>query len=569
MKLAFFLFLFTIKAYSQIVFIDINNNPLEKNAAISAAKKAGKSIVVYPKGSELFDKEKAFEILKKNPPETLFISGHDGGGSFSGDRNEEFSYSDIKDLASENPSIAENLRVLGLLGCNTANHHQIQEWKQLFPEIAFVAGYDGSAPLGTRKAGHAYIEDIILKSDQILKTADEKKLKNIFENFQYINQLQASLYADLHSCQAKDNQYIYRPQRFGDEKFKLFDTSECLAKREKYKKKYKDLFFQYFDGEKEIPANRSHGELREMYTYMNQNEHCFADFIESSEFPSSDTLRNLLFYKDVHENMSVYYKDELKDFFEELKIYGNEAELKKKTQEIYERNKKYLEKMNSYLENYALYEKDLKSYISKEKERIRQNYPPEFFKKYQEYQEIVKNRDEQRFWRFYNAQSDEFKGLFMDDMQRIEDLEEAHKEGKSSYIYTEFDVAKYQLESDIKDYETNNDNNVKRLLDTYQRLPAKDYEDFKKLSRKELPVFTSLTFSFPLDLTSHPDFTERMKRTIENVNFRLDDEVIPFNWHDSHLGEPLPVKDISFRREIVREQKNNEQSFEKRHFVVW
>ena len=227
MKFSLLLMLLLISSvHAQIIFLDINDNPLEKKSAIEAANKAGKKIIVYPEVSELFSKDKAFEILKKNPPESLFISGHDGGGSFSGDRNESFSIEDLNTLVDENPRISDNLRVLGLLGCNTANHSQILNWKQTFPNISFVAGYDGTAPSGTKPAGWHYIQDIILKTDDILKETDETKLKNIFQNFRDINYLAATLYIDTNKCSdSPEDQFIFRPLRSGSEKFKKFDTS--------------------------------------------------------------------------------------------------------------------------------------------------------------------------------------------------------------------------------------------------------------------------------------------------------------------------------------------------------
>lgn len=567
------IFLISSIAHAQIVFLDINNNPYEKKAAIEAAKQAGKEIIVYPKASELFNKEKAFEILKKNPPESLFISGHDGGGSFSGDRNESFGKSELEDLISEEPKIAENLRVLGLLGCNTANHSQILDWKQTFPNLSFVAGYDGTAPAGNKPAGWNYIKDTILKTDKILLETNEQKIKNIFSSFRDINYLAATLYVDTNKCSGvtdnPENQFIFRPLRKGEERFKKFDTSECLEKRNEYENKYAKLYNEYLDGNKEIPEVTSSGDLRDMYTFLRQNEHCFEDFNQNGNFPTSDHLLYMLFYHDVFDNFTNYYSRELVDFFDNLSIFSKAEDYKLKLNEKLQEKKINLARLNKYVSDYKAYEEDMKKYLNTKEIDFKNNHEPKYGMKYKQIMSLVRNGQnyeagkiadkmaKDRGWRIYNSKR-----------RQIDDLKKELKKGQDSEIYVELtDEAQY-LSDQVTDLslrlqgDLSQDNSVLN----YKSLPAKSIEEFKKLDRKEANRFINIVNGLDLSLTEEAEFNDTFKYVMEETLYRLDEDVIPFNWHDSNLGEPIDPKDEEYTRENLTKEKTKVIDFESMYF---
>ena len=527
--------------FAQIVFLDVNNNPLEKKAAISAAKKAGKSIIVYPEDDAVFDKNTAFEILAKNPPQTLFISGHDGGGSFGGNRNERFDKQDLENFSDKNPEFKKNLRVLGLLGCNTANHYQVKKWKKSFPEIAFIAGYDGSAPLGTRPAGHNYIEDIILKTDAILAETDSNKLKDIFQGFNNINSLTATLFIDTNYCEEPtDGKYIFRPQRKADEKFVPFTSKECEEKEKIFETNYASSYDQYFNGDVEIPRNISQGNLKEIYTFVRQNEHCFRDDSGESDIPTGDHLLFLLFYHNVFENFNKHYEKEIDDFFNEIKIIDDPDFAKIFDKEM-NRKKEDLKRLQSYVEDYSAFEKDLIAQIGLREKRLEEKLGPEYLKLKNEYLngaiEYVKLKALPGW--------EEFEKEYSLIFRMKEDL----KLGKKSHPYEDLEdnIAYLKLEIERMDFT--------QIKKDYQSLPAKNISDFKKLSRLQVRDFIHKVSSLPLELCNHPSFCNEMKYLYDDVLYRLDDETIPFNWHDSQLGDPVPLKENNYHKDNLNALK--------------
>lgn len=500
---------------AQILFLDMNNNEHEKRAAIEEANQAGEEIIVYPEGDALFDKAQAFELLAEHKPRTLFLSGHDGGGKFGGDRGESFGINDLEDFVRTRPGVKDNLRVLGLLGCYTANHLQIMNWRNLFPNVSFVAGYDGTAPLGERPIGWDYIKDIISKSDEILKETDGNRLKNIFENFSQIEDLQASLFADLNRCQETDveRQFIFRPQRPSDERFKTFDTAECISKKEEFLNRFHTQYTTYFSGQTPIPEDTSTGELREIYSFTRQNEHCIGDY-EGVRYPSGDELLFLLFFKDVQINFNRYYEENLKEMFKELEAFSSAESLEEKRQELIAHKEEEIGKLQSYINDYQTYANDFEAFIER--------------------QEAVYG-------------------------ERLEGHRAELAQGQNSRTYQELQEKVLSLQSELEILKNEPDSEtISFALSAYDRLPAKNFEQFKNLDRQQVAAFShGLNWLISSDIHVNNGFVYEMKQAINTMLYELSNE-IPFNWHDSALEEVSPPTASNFVREdmLNRHQKS-------------
>ena len=551
--------LFTINiANAQIVFLDINDNPKEKATAIKAARKAGKEIIVYPKDDSMFSPEKAFEILKQNPPETLLISGHDGGGSFGGDRGESFSYDELNTLVQQNPEVGKNLRVLGLLGCNTANHSEIVKWKRTFPNLAFVAGFDGTAPSETKRAALTYISDTILKSDKILKQTDGAKIKRLFENFRYINSLEATLYVD--TCPKSDGpqgQYIFRPKRSQNERFKPFDTSECVAKRKEYHEEYEPLYQQYFSGDKEIPQKTAGTPLRKLYTFMRQNQHCFE--VEQGQVPTADHLLRMVFYHNVQKNFNSYFEKELNRYFEELAIFSDEVALRKQLESKKKKLSKDLQRLEEYQNNFELYKKDRSKYLNNQLKDLQKENP-----KFSNFMKRALNASASEraglMREFRRLQRDPKFMPFMMKYSLIHESLKASDEDLGASLLGAIDQTTNELDT-IKGALIYHED-IKRMQDFYEELPAKNLAEFKRLSRKEVATFVHKANNLSHTFTKSTDFNRQITSGIERILYYVDDEMIPFNWHDATIQ---PKDPIGFNHEMLKEYEDN-KSFEERYF---
>jgi hypothetical protein len=310
---------FTSVAYANetILFLDTNNNPLEIKTARKKAKKLGKKIIVYPEKGVVFSDEKAKELLETTPFETLILSGHNGGGHISGD-NGSISFVQVDEAMKKNSFAKENTATLLLLGCNTSNQSQIMKWKNIYPNLNIIAGYDGTAPAGDKPAGHSFIEEILDKKDELYQQVSAKELKRALQSLKHIWYLEAGIYVKNVYCQEDEidsfDEFIFRPLRKDTtERFKLFDTAECREKREIDYPIVQARFKRYLDGNLEIDQE----DLKGINNFIRRNSHCF-EIDDTRQFIGGDQSLALRFWKETQYNISKFYAEDITNMFKEV-----------------------------------------------------------------------------------------------------------------------------------------------------------------------------------------------------------------------------------------------------------
>ena len=532
-----FLVLSFNSAFATVFFIDTNNNDLEIEAAREQAEAKGEKFYYYPEKDMQLDHEVLTELLTKHTPETLFISGHDGGGSISGGQgglDREF----FESLRESHPEVTDNIRVLGLMGCNTANHAEVLDWKNVMPNLSFIAGYDGSAPSQKWLQGRQYIQEIIEKKDKILSMEDEALIKEAFEGFSNFDVLQATLYFDSPKCNNPafyEDQYIYRPLN-PDGEFSIFLDNNCGEKISYFETQMSELYQQYKDGEVAMPEDTSQGPMRDMYTYIRQNEHCLRAM---DEFPSGNNALFLLFSKAVQENFSHYYAEVLEKYFKELEVFKNAESLDALRSEIIAKLNKRKEMLLKIKDNPSL----LKDFVLKEEKNLVSQ-----LKKYPaSYSAIA----EELIARANAGESTESVLAGQpEDMLDFVKLFFQHKYFKeyvvnniSETITNIGDEIEYYLEdidNEITSYNNENwDTTKQSLIDNYNSLGAYSSEELAKLSRADVVNFIHKAESLEMSFTQRPEFVEDTQEAFDSILYELDGESIHFNWHDSNMGDPM------------------------------
>lgn len=298
-------------AYSaeSILFLDINNNPLEIAVARKAAIQKGQKLIIYPTGKKEVTEEGLKSIIDNNKFSSMTISGHSGGMSFHGEKGTL----DLKFLADtlKNSPSKDSMQSLYLLGCNAGNKSKILFWKESLSNLKFIAGFDGIAPLGHNQLGLNLYADALKKENTILYSQTVSKFKSSMESLQNVKSFPFSLYA---KCGDTGGEYLYRPKAVDTAKFAEFNLEECVSNKTKFTKELLPEIEEYMSGKKEATAlNPSSGRLREIYVFARQNEHCFTEF--DTSVPDGDALLHLRFMKDFNVNFAKYYKND----FEKLK----------------------------------------------------------------------------------------------------------------------------------------------------------------------------------------------------------------------------------------------------------
>lgn len=254
--------------------------------------------------TEVATREALVAIQKDKAKVTsVIISGHDGGGKFSGSKG-AVDKKDLQNLFDEFPD-TNNIRSLLLLGCYTGTQKEVMDWKGIFPHVSLIAGYDASAPLAIQPAGQKFLSDLLLKEKALLSQADKKKLENYTKkNLDVMANLNAAIYV---VCEEDKNGYYYS-SRFRDEGLRKLDMSSCEDV-----KKLKSIYAKaapYLSGELEPPKDTVKGALRMIYNEARAYEHCF----EYKNIPLNvSNLFNLLFHEDVKKSFAHLYGKDLEE----------------------------------------------------------------------------------------------------------------------------------------------------------------------------------------------------------------------------------------------------------------
>lgn len=335
-----------------VLFIDTNMSSPEIATAEKAACDRGEKLVMVPKNYKEFEvfiraidkanadlkkcksnckafetaKEKSFEkfesFKKANPDlskatsqvvdeiaksqgkiQQIIISGHDGGGVFSGEKG-GISRPDLYSILDEH-SATNDVTSLLLLGCYTGTQKEVFDWKKVLPNVRLIGGYDASAPLSDRPHGHKYLADLMLKGKDLLAQTDIDKLNKYTEkNIKSLFGLHSALYLQCEETSNEKDFYYSKAQNPSE--FTKLDFEACLKDTSLQQAVEKLVPYEF--GELEPPKDTQKGELRKLYSTVRQWEHCI-DIVESPAKVS--TFFNLLFYEDVKKSFAHYYKDRL------------------------------------------------------------------------------------------------------------------------------------------------------------------------------------------------------------------------------------------------------------------
>lgn len=393
-----------------MLFVDTNNSELEIKTSEKAACERGEKLVIVPKNyqefakytSALNDNQKKLERCtksgkncaqeeetfyeavnklekfkmsqpsieagvrealsqikeKKGKLQNFTISGHDGGGSFGGNKG-GFDRFQLAEMIGEYQDINEVSSVL-LLGCYTGVQNEIYAWKKIFPQARLIAGYDGAAPLADRPQGHQYLSDILLKEKDLLKNADEKKLMSYTKaNIQSLNHLHAAMYLD-----CDENNEFYYGADGSSKKFRPFDMKECEKKKPEMEAIVKAMA-KYESGEMEPPSNTATGEIRQLYIQARRLEHCNA-ILGPENGVNTNNIFNLLFYEGVKESFASFYKDDL----QKAESIISELDLNAIEKGMEDYQKKQDENIKALSDKIQLMEKDPDGYLAREKEKL-------------------------------------------------------------------------------------------------------------------------------------------------------------------------------------------------------
>lgn len=282
---------------------------------------------------------------KKISVSSLIVSGHDGGGSFSGvfGRFRKDQLIEAFNKASKvYPGIMQNLHSILLWGCYTATPQEVNDWKEAFPSARVLAGFYGSAPLSTREASRELMKDVLIRADAVSQTYDQKALKRALLQLSKIGETTASLY--VRACGGKD--WYFHNQEIKDSQghesvISDLETFDQIQQCEGEVDKIRALSRPFEYGDQDIPEDTSKGPLRNLYSLVRQKEHCIND----GSPINANHIGLLLFFNGVKKNFGVFASDLIQAADREiLKILNSatDEQITAKYEDDYRRSYEYL-----------------------------------------------------------------------------------------------------------------------------------------------------------------------------------------------------------------------------------
>lgn len=232
----------------------------------------------------------------------LTVSGHDGGGHFGGEKG-SISRASLAEALRVHPNI-NKIESIVLAGCFTGVLSEIPQWRNAFPELKSIYGYDGYAPLADRPAGHQYIRSA-LTNDKSLRASNNVASLNqrLSQMLPSLNNLNAAAHIQL-DC----NKEAYYASAGG----RLFASVEsapqqCQAGRARLNQ-IAQLMTPYLEGTTEPPADP--GQLRGDYESARQLGHCLAPLSIKLDVEQVFSIR---FYSAFKKNFGFFYDEDLKE----------------------------------------------------------------------------------------------------------------------------------------------------------------------------------------------------------------------------------------------------------------
>jgi hypothetical protein len=492
-------------AQNKILFVDLNNGKTEIAAAQRVAKAKGKELIVYPPKGSQFQFEELKSIVEKNSFSSLCLSGHNGGDTYGGETG-SVNVSELMSAITNSPS-HQSIEGLYLLGCNGANKAKIFFWKEALPNLKFIAGYDGSAPLSSNANGVKYFEDALGKQSQIASAKNAQTLKQLMTTLNSVNNFESAVYAN---CGPLKKEFLYLPRRPGSERFGEFSSQECVSKIHDFKTKYLESIKKYWSGELEPTLqNPGSGFLKDAYVFMRQNEHCFAD--EDLLGFDGDQLLFLRFNQAFNENYFDYYKEQLQAYLDELNEFteNTDAFLNK----IKEQEKISLDKLLDIHANPQKYQPVIeaqKKKIQQQKKAILDADPA--FARCMNGGDASCARFEAKFLRYYQLE-DRLSSLdrYQEEVTRtIEDIRNRDVTNMRYY-------AKKEETQKLKKI-------IQKGLSQPSKITRKEIMEMSHL-RMGLPAFSSV-----VGVSSHTQFY--------NLE-QMSGYVFPFSWHERIAGKAV------------------------------
>lgn len=319
----FFIFsLFSFSLMADIVVIQLKPNWSTVEATKRAAEARGEKVISYPKsaGNPYIDAtgiQKIFEEIERSGRDisSIVFSGHDGSGNFFGDYGDVYS-DDVQKALEKTPRLKNSVKSLVLRGCYSATKNQIMsssDWRESFPNLDYIFGFDGAAPSSERPHSKNFVEGVLKLEHEHQSLNSSKELKDLLLDIELFKYTGAAAW---HQSQCGREFYYsqYHPTTNGEELNLNAQRAACNGTAKKAERdRYRSVVKKFMEG-KEVgfylpPTQHQGTELRSAYAFIQANQHCVSMGAWTNEsIYQPERVLSLIYFDYIRDNFMTNQK---------------------------------------------------------------------------------------------------------------------------------------------------------------------------------------------------------------------------------------------------------------------
>ena len=213
----------------------------------------------------------------------LILSGHNETGEneasgFSGDYLAVRKIKDAKliQIMQEHPKVYGRLTFLGLWGCESVTHNQVDIFEKALPSIQVWAGYYDTAPAGIRPDSYQYLYGAMMHAESLAAISDPSLLKAAIKKVPSVDNVYSGMAVRLNHGEP----YIYYKKEADDDSIQtrfepVHGGARCKTFLAEEYPKSVAVVEKYLFGLEDIPDDTDHSALRNAYYEMSQNYDCY------------------------------------------------------------------------------------------------------------------------------------------------------------------------------------------------------------------------------------------------------------------------------------------------------
>jgi len=278
------------------------------------------------------------EEIKPGQLSSVVISGHSEGQTIFGSVG-AIEFFELEKILKET-KVKEDIRSVYLWGCFTGTAGAMLRWRENYPDLDVVAGFEGRSPLADLKNSYELLEKLMIKEAEVNMEKTIVGVSRVVRsvNYEYLTGL----------TYLQGNCFVsgLRKKKTAN----ILDLpDDCIGRVTFLLTKQHDSYLPFQNGERNLPnPDEGNNDLRHFYDNLQESLHCIdhcktdeelellpksgfeddqdAHNYDEKKLPCPGDVIKLIKFEHILENMNQKYSHEIKLFQEKIKAVAPDRE---------------------------------------------------------------------------------------------------------------------------------------------------------------------------------------------------------------------------------------------------